>query len=145
MAFFDSELSVFQITDTGANLRDISAYITSIDGLPGVRDLNVATALGDGGEKFHPTLERVTITIELMWSDDALVGPDTVFGPLRTHTSAVAFDYGPEGKGTAGGGDEKYSGNCWVRDYAITSRSGNMVTARVELKVDGKVTRGNYT
>lgn len=140
MAFFDSEISIFQIND--GSLRDISPYITSIDGLPGVRDLNVATALGDGGEKFHPTLERVTITLELMWSDDASVGPDTVFGgTLRERGVVSAFEYGPEGKVNP---DIKYSGNCWVRDYAITSRVGNMVTARVELKVDGKVSRGNY-
>ena len=72
---------------------------------------------------------------------DALVGPDTIFGPLRTHTSAVAFDYGPAGKT---GGDVKYSGVAWVRDYRILTRVGNLVTGRVDLQVDGVVTRGTY-
>ncbi len=140
MAFFDSEISIFQIND--GTLRDISPYITSIDGLPGVRDLNIATALGDGGEKFLPSLERVINILGLMWSDDALVGPDTVFGgTLRGRAVVSAFEYGPEGKVNP---DVKYSGNCWVRDYSITSRVGNMVTARVELKVDGTVSRGTF-
>ena len=141
MALFDSQQSVFQITDTGASLRDITPYVVSIDGLPGPRELAEATSLNDTGRKFYPTLENVVITLELLWSDDANVGSDTVLGPLRTHSAAVAFDYGPEGKT---GGDVKYSGNAWVRDYRITSRVGNMVTARCELQVNGTVTRGTY-
>lgn len=141
MAFFDSSISIFQITDTGSTLRDISPYIVSIDGLPGPREFGDVTVLGDGGHKWNPTLENVSVTLELLWSDDASVGSDTVLGPLRSHTAAVAFDYGPEGK-TAG--DIKYSGNAWVEDYSIVSRVGNMVTARCVLRVNGTVTRGTY-
>lgn len=141
MALFDSQQSVFQITDTGSTLRDITPYIVSIDGLPGPRELAEATTLNDSGRKFYPTLENVVITLELLWSDDANVGSDTVLGPLRTHNAAMAFDYGPEGKS---GGDIKYSGNAWVRNYQITSRVGNMVAARCELQVNGTVTRGTY-
>ena len=141
MAFFDSQLSVFQITDTGAQLRDISAYIVAVDGLPGTRELSEATTLADAGRKFHPSLENVVITLELLWSDDTNVGSDTVLGPLRTHSAEVAFDYGPEGKGS---GDIKYSGNAWVRDYRIVSRAGGLVNARCELQVNGVVGRGTY-
>ena len=141
MAFYDSSISIFQVND-GASLRDISAYITSISGLPGPRELNVATSIADTGEKYHPGLERVTIVLELMWSDDANTGPDTIFGPMRTATAVRAFDYGPEGKVT---GDIKYSGSCWLRNFEITSRVGSMVLARVELPVDGVITRGTYT
>lgn len=142
MSFFDSQQSVFQITDTGATLRDITPYIVAIDGLPGPRELGEATTLNDGGRKWYPTLENATITLELLWSDDANVGADTVLGPLRTHTAAVAFDYGPEGKSS---GDVKYSGNAWVRNYQIVSRVGNLVAARCELAVNGQITRGTYT
>ena len=143
MAFFDSSLSVFQITDVaGPTLRDISPYIVSIDGLPGPREFGDVTVLGNGGHYWQPTLENVTISLELLWSDDSDVGSDTVLGILRTHTAAVAFDYGPEGKGN---GDIKYSGNAWVEDYRILSRVGNMVTARCVLKVNGTVGRTTYT
>ena len=142
MAFFDSQISKFQITDTGATLRDISPYIKAINGLPGPREFGDVTVLGDAGHKWDPTLENVTIDLELLWSDDASVGPDTVLGPLRQHTAAVAFDFGPEGKDS---GDIKYSGNCWVEDFSIPVRVGSKVEARCRLRVDGTVTRGTYT
>jgi hypothetical protein len=141
MAFFDSQVSVFNITDTGASDRNITPYVVSVDGLPGPRELSDASVLGDTGRKWQPSLENVVITLELLWSDDALVGSDTVLGPLRTHTAAVAFKYGPKGS-TAG--YVKYSGSAWVRDYRILSRVGNMVTSRCELQVNGAVTRGTY-
>ena len=142
MALFDSQLSVFQITDVSpGTLRDITPYIVAIDGLPGPRELAEATTLNDSSRRYHPTLENAVITLELLWSDDASVGSDTVLGPLRTHSAAVAFDYGPEGKT---GGDVKYSGSAWVRDYRILSRVGNMITARCELQCDTIIARTTY-
>lgn len=139
---FDSQQSVFQITDTGSTLRDITPYIISVDGLPGPRELGEASNLSSSGREWYPTLENSVITLELLWSDDASVGSDTVLGPLRTHSAAVAFDYGPEGKGA---GDIKYSGNAWVRDYRIISRVGDLVKSRCELQVNGVVARGTYS
>ena len=139
---FDSQGSIFQIMDTGAVLRDISPYIVAIDGLPGPREFADVTVLGDDGHKWQPILDNVTITLELLWSDDAEVGSDTVLGALRDHTAAVAFDYGPEGKTI---GDIKYHGNAWVEDFRILTRVGSMITARCQLKVNGSVTRGTYT
>jgi hypothetical protein len=141
MAFFDSQESVFFIDDTGSDSRDLSDYIVAINGLPGPRELSEATSLADAGRKWHPSLENSIINLELMWSDDTLVGPDTVLGPLRTHTAAVDFNYGPEG-GTSG--DVKYYGTCWVRNYNITSRVGNLVMATAELQVNGQVSRGTF-
>ncbi|MBA7655822.1 hypothetical protein ES703_63731 [subsurface metagenome] len=139
---FDSGQSVFQITDISpGQLRDITPYIVAIDGLPGPRELAEATTLVDGGRMFYPTLENVVVTLELLWSDDAESGSDTVLGPLRTHSAAVAFDYGPEGKAQ---GDIKYHGNAWVRNYQILSRVGQMVSARCELQVNGTVGRTTY-
>lgn len=138
MAFFDSSVSKFKITDTGATLRDISAYITDIDGLPGLRDLNDATTLNQGGTMWQPTIEKVVITLGLLYSRDALVGPDTVLGPLRTYTAAVAFEYWPEGDGAS---KVKYTGNVWVRNYTIQSKVAAIIAAKCELPVNGQVTR----
>lgn len=140
MALYASQISVFQIND-GSALRDISPYVTAIDGLPGPRELIEVTALGDTGRKWIAGLENVVITLELLWSDDASVGSDTVLGVIRDDAAARAFDYGPEGKDS---GDIKYSGTCWVRNYTIMSRVGEKVSARVELQVEGIITRGTY-
>ena len=141
MAFFDSKASVFQITDTGVSLRDISAYITEVSGLPGPRNLHEVTALGDSGAKFIPGLENVAVTLSGVYNDTATSGPDAVLGPLRTHTSAVAFDYGHKGKTS---GYPKYSGNCWVQTYEMGSKVRNRVEWSARLQVDGTVTRGTY-
>ena len=107
MALFDSKTAVFAVTDTGATSRNLSAYITSIDGLPGARNLNEATALGDSGATFYPGLENVTISLAGHYDDTSTTGPEAVLGPLRTHTAATAFAYGPKGSTS---GFLKYSG-----------------------------------
>ena len=141
MAFFDSKVSKFLIDDTGAVQRDLSAYITDVRGLPGPRGLNEVTALGDSGAKFIPGLEDVVIGLRGIFDDTATSGPDAVLGPLRTHTSAADFEYGPEGSGT---GDVKYSSKCWVVSYDLRSRVGNRVEWSAALQVEGTVTRGTF-
>lgn len=141
MELFDSQQSVFQIRDTIGYLRDITPYLVAIDGLPGPRELAEATSLAVGGRMYYPILENAVITLELLWSDDGEIGSDTVLGPLRTHSAAVTFDYGPKGKAQ---GDIKYCGNVWVRNYQILTRVGQMITARCELQVNGQVERTTY-
>ena len=141
MAFFDSKVSKFRIDDTGSVLRDLSAYITEVRGLPGPRDLNEVTALGDSGAKYIAGLEDVAITLSGMFDNTSTSGPDAVLGPLRTHSSAVDFEYGPEGTST---GNVKYSGTCWVTSYALRSRVGYLVGWSAALQVNGTVTRGTF-
>jgi hypothetical protein len=141
MAFFDSKVSKFLIDDTGGTQRDLSAYITEVRGLPGRRALNEVTALGDSGARFIPGLEDVTVRLGGLFDDTATSGLDAVLGPLRTHTSAVDFEYGPEGSTS---GDVKYSGTCWVLSYTLRSRVGNRVEWEAALQVEGAVTRGSY-
>ncbi len=141
MPFFDSKVSKFLIDDTGSVQRDLSAYLTEVRGLPGPRLLNEVTALGDSGVKFIPALEDVTVTLRGLFDDTSSSGPDAVLGPLRTHTAAASFEYGPEGSDS---GDAKYSGTCWVEVYELTSRVGNLVEWVATLRVEGTVTRGAY-
>lgn len=141
MAFFDSKVSKFLIDDTGGTQRDLSAYITEVRGLPGERALNEVTALGDSGARFIPGLQDVTIRLNGLFDDTATSGPDAVLGPLRTHTSAVDFEYGPEGSGT---GDVKYSGTCWAVSYDLRSRVGSLVEWSARLHVENTVARGSF-
>ena len=142
MAFFDSKVSKFLLDDPGSTQRDLSAYITEVRGLPGPRSLNEVTALGDTGAKFIPGLEDVTFTLVGIFDDTATSGPDAVIGSLRTHTSAINFEYGPEGSGS---GDVKYSGTCWVAAYDLRSRVGSKVEWSAALQVEGSVSRGTFT
>ena len=139
MAFFDSRDAVFKIDDTGGTIRNLSAYITDIGGLPGPRNLNEVTALGDTGTKSIPGLEDVTISLSGIFDDTATTGPDAVFGALRTNTAAVDFEYSPKGATT---GFVKYSGTCWVETYEVGASVGSRVEFSVSLKVEGAVTKG---
>ena len=146
MAKFNSRVSVFQTTDTGGTLRDLSQYISEVSGLPGARDLNEVTALGDTGEKNIVGLARATVTISGHFDDTATTGPDAVLGPLvetdsTPEDTARAFDYGP--KGTTGG-FVKYSGTIKWESYEVTSRVGDIVAWTATGKVQGNVTRGTY-
>ena len=98
MAKFDSSTSIFKIDDSGGTLRDISAYLTDVGGLPGPRNLNEITALGDTGSKFHPGLQNATPSISGHYDTTATSGPDVVLGGLRTHTAAMEMEYYPAGK-----------------------------------------------
>jgi len=141
MAFFDSKVSKFLLDDTGGSQRDISAFITEVRGLPGARLLNEVTALGDSGARFIPGLEDVVILLAGLFEVTATSGLDAILGPLRTHTSAVDFGYGPEGSTT---GDVKYSGTCWVAQYDLRSRVGSQVEWVCALQVEGTVARGVF-
>ena len=141
MSFFDSSKSKFELDDTGGQQRDLSAYITEIDGLPGARNLNDVTALADSGAKRHPSIEDVSISLRGWFDNTASSGPDAVLGPLRTHTSATDFEYGPEGNSAS---DIMYTGTCWVESYVARSRVGGIVEWSATLKVEGVVTRAAH-
>ena len=140
MALYDASVAKFYMTDeVGEN--DISPYIISIDGLPGTRTLLPATTINDTGRKSHPGTQQADIRMELLWSDDALVGPHTVFSNLFEDTTPRAFRYGPEG---AAVGAEKISGTALLRLLNEPTRVGTMQTCIVELEVQGKVALGVF-
>ena len=147
MALFDSKVAKFFLEDTGGTERDLSAYITEIGGLPGARALNEATALGDSGATFHPGLENVTISISGQFDDTGTTGPEAVLGPLRTHTAAVDFKYGPKGN-TSGflryAGLTSASGGCWVTEFTVDASVGSLVMWSASLQVEGVVARGTF-
>ena len=136
MAKFDSSVSILKLDDTSGNLQNVSAYITDVSGLPGPRNINEVTALGDTGSKFHPGLQNATPSISGHYDNTATSGPDVVLGAMRTHTAAMEFEYFPQGAGGF-----KYSGMYWVTDYSITSAVGSQVSFTASLQVDGAVTR----
>lgn len=141
MAKFHSRVSIFLLDDTGANQRDLSAYLNDVSGLPGGRNLLQQTAVGAGGQERDAGLENGMFRISGFFDDTATSGPDAVLGPLLTHTAAVDFEYGPKG---STGGFVKYSGTCWCRRYALGSNVAGLVSFTAEFEVQGQVTRGTF-
>ena len=141
MALFDSSKSRFLLDDTGGTQRDLSLYLTRIDGLPGARTLRETTSMSDTGRTFLPDVEDARVELRGLFDDTATSGPDAVLGPLRTHGSAVDFEYAPEGTAV---GSVKYSGTCWVEAYELRARVGSLVEWAALLQVEGAVSRGTY-
>ena len=138
MAFIDGRGSRFSIADTGGTMRDLSAYITEVRGLPGERGLNEVTALGDSGPRFGPGAESVEFALRGLFDDTAAIGVDAVLGVLRFNDSPTTFEYAPSGLAA---GKVRYSGNCWVKSYEILSRAGEPVSWQATLQVEGKTSR----
>lgn len=142
MTFAHSKDSVFSIDDSGGTLRALTAYTDSVSGLPGGRGLSEVTAFGDLGVKNIPSIANVTFSAGGSWDNTATTGPDAVLSSLRTATATASFEWGPEGGTT---GDIKFSGECWLTDYAVDTSVQNKVTWQASFQVDGTVTRGTYS
>jgi len=138
MAKAHSKDTYLAIDSSDGNPRIVTPNITSVDGLPGERELVEITALGDSARSYAPGLTNTTFTVEGYWDETANTGTDTVLGVLYNHTAALSVVYGPEGNDT---GDVQYNVECFCRNYTITSRMGEIVTFRAEFQSNGAVAR----
>ena len=138
MGFIDGKGSRFRIVDAGGVMRDLSAYITEVRGLPGERALNDVTALGDLGPRLKPGGESVEFTLRGLFDGSAAVGADAVLGTLRYHDAPTRFEYAPAGFAA---GSPRYTGMGWVKSYEILSRAGEPVSWKAKLQVEGSVDR----
>ena len=125
-----------KIDDSASNLRNMSAYVTSIsDTGKEITALDVTT--------FADSAERVLAGIELSqefsitgpFDDTATSGPDAVFGTLV----GVIADWEWHPKGTASG-KRKVSGKALCTSYKTTGEAKGLTTYTTTFKVDGAVT-----
>ncbi len=136
MAFVHGKSSVFKIDNAGGGaLTDISAYVDSVDGLPGERELADVTTLGQSGHKGLPGLQNGSFTVGGPW--DATL--DAIMGVLQVATSTASFEYHPAGTTAS---TPKYTGESWVSNYTVSSPVADKITWSATIMVDGAVTRG---
>lgn len=141
MAFVHGKSAVVSIDDSGGTLRNLSAYVDNVGGLPGARELSEVTAFGDSGTKSIPGLQDVSFSISGHFDSTATTGPNAVLNSLRTATATASFEYGPEGSVT---GKVKFSGECWLTSYEVEASVDDKVSFSAEFQVDGTVTSGVY-
>lgn len=144
----DSRDQIFTILDTdGASTRDLSPFLTGVDGLPGTKELLDTTKIGDSGRTFTRSLWNGSFTLEGYFDATSSNGPGIVLGNLlASDTGPFAFQYGPTGSSSdASPLNRKISGNCWIRDYNITGRVATAISFRAAGQVDGVVTEGTWT
>lgn len=130
--FYDSQLSVLKITDTGTTLRDISAYVVNVS--PHfTRTMHDNTTLGYSHKQKKAGLNDTSLDIELLYSEDALIGTDTVLGPLLIDETARAWEYYPRGTG-----GKKYYGVGLIENYQPTTKVGSLVGATATLQANSR-------
>lgn len=138
MAFGHGKSAVFKIDDSGGTLRDISAYINEASMPRSIETAETTTFGVSGGSKTYITgLNDTTISISGLFdsvSDGYLAG---VLGQSAT----LSFEYGPLG---STGGMIKYSGECIMTSYEVSSSVGDVVSASAQFQVTGAVTRGTW-
>ncbi len=136
--YFDSEKSIFKLND-GSQLRDLSAYVKELRGLPGQFKVNDITTFGSVGERPGPSIYVNHFTVEFLFNMVTSVGVHTVLAALHSSKALRAFEYYPAGT-TAG--NAKFSGSAYMPVYEIISRVGDQVMVHAEFHVDNGVTIG---
>ena len=132
--FISASSSKFLITDSAGTQRDVSDYVTSIEGLPGKRDLVDLTCFGDTGHKWGPSLMNAEFTLNLLYNETATTGLSSIFHPMITCPSSATFYWYPNGTT-----NKLVTGSCWADDLNEKAQVGDFVKATLHLKVHGAV------
>lgn len=141
MTRFHGKDAVFSIDDASGVLRNISAHVRNVNGLPGARQLSDVTAMGDGGTRSIPGLANVTFTVSGVFDTTATTGSYTVLQGLRTTTATSTFEYGPAG---STGGAPKLTGECWMSEFTVDASHTDAIPFSATFQVDGTVTDTTY-
>lgn len=136
MAFVHGRTANFEIDNSSSSLTDISAYCDNVD-FPYAADMHEVTTFGDSAKEYIVGLKDGTISISGKW--DATL--DGVLAPLVGRTTSSSFQYGPAGSTST---NVKYTGECFVTSYNVSSPVGDVVTFTCDMQLTGAITRGTY-
>jgi len=136
MAFVHGKDAAF-LLDTSGTLDNISTYLTDVS-FPETVETADVTTLGDSAKEYIVGLKDATISLSGKWdlTWDQLI--DSTVG----QAASLTFNYGPNGSAAP---KVKYSGECYVTNYSISSGIGDAVSFSLDLQVTGAVTRGVFS
>ena len=136
MAFVHGKSSVFKLDNASGSLTDISAFVNNVD-FPETADVAETTTLGASNKTYISGLKDATISLSGVWDATA----DAIFGAVVGQAATLSYEYSPQG---TTGGNVKYTGECILTNYAISSPVGDVVAFSADLQVSGAVTRGTH-
>jgi len=136
MAFVHGKDSVFKLDNSGGSLTDISAYVNNVD-FPETADVAESSVLGSSSKQYLVGLKDSTLGLTGFCDATA----DAIFGAVLGQSATLSFEYSPEGTGS---GKVKYTGECILTNYALSSPVGDVVAYSADLQVSGAVTRGTH-
>lgn len=119
-------------------LVDLSNKVSQVD-FSREQDLPDVTAFnGNGARAFAAGLTQGSFSVEFFW--DATV--DAHLNGLVGYTTAVDFEYGPNGDGS---GEPKYTGKAFLQSLSNPATVGDVKKFSAEFIVTGAVTRATYS
>lgn len=133
--------SHFSVEDSaGTTLRTLTTYVTDVES---TWDQEVAdtTTKGQTARTFVQGHTNMKLKIKGHFDNTVTSGPDVVLAGLVGDTGTCSFEWGPEGNT---GADIKYSGECVILNYNISSPLADVVQFDAEFQVTGSVTRGVF-
>lgn len=136
MAFGHGKSAVFKIDDSGGTLRDISAFINEAS-LPREIETAETTTFGSSAKSYITGLTDATISISGLFDSVA----DGYLAGVLGQAAPLEFEYGPLGSTAS---MIKYSGNCIMTSYEVSSPVGDVVTFSADFQVTGAITRGTW-
>ena len=136
MAFVHGKSSVLKLDNSSGSLTDISALVNNVD-FPETADVAETSVLGASNKTYIVGLKDATISLSGLFDATA----DAIFGAVVGQTATLSFEYSPEGTAS---GKIKYTGECILTNYAMSSPVGDVVAYSADLQVSGAVTRGTH-
>lgn len=136
MAFVHGKSSVFKLDNASGSITDISAFVNNVD-FPETADVAETSVLGASNKTYIVGLKDATISLSGLFDATA----DAIFGAVVGQTATLTFEYSPEGTAS---GKIKYTGECILTNYAMSSPVGDVVAYSADLQVSGAVTRGTH-
>ena len=136
MAFVHGKSSVFKLDNASGSLTDISSFVNNVD-FPETADVAETSVLGASNKTYIVGLKDATIGLTGFFDATA----DAIFGAVIGQSATLSFEYSPEGTAS---GKIKYTGECILTNYALSSPVGDVVAYSGDLQVSGAITRGTH-
>lgn len=124
----------------GVTLRNIGEFCDSVE-LDRDVDMADSTTIGLEDKTFISGLAGATISLGGKWDSLITTGPDAVLAPNVGNDISVGFEYGPIGNTL---GMVKYSGECYVEKYQVSSPLEGVVKFSATLRVSGPPVRATF-
>ena len=132
--FHHGKATHFELDDTGGTRRDVSNVLVSVD-FPEIVETAETTAFGATSKSYIVGLRDATISVSGIWDS-------TVDGYIiGTEPATRTFIFGPAGNTS---GYVKYTGECILTNYSVSSPVGAVVTFSLDLQCTGGVTRPTF-
>jgi len=141
MAFVHGKGFAFKIDNAAGTLQTLTAYLDSVD-FNNTVDTAESTTAGAEAKTYLSGQSDATLSISGKYDSTASTGPDVILNGLVGLEATSSFEYGPEGGTT---GKVKYSGECFLTSYVVSSPVGDVVTFTADFQVTGAVTKGTFS